>query len=808
MKKNYLFSVFVLFLFSFQQLLADSAPSMNMYTYSANSDAILKMNKVKIVKSADASFFQTVGFTNGYCGLQQSSASPYKIFIFSLWDYSTANGIHARADYFNHPTTQSSRFGGEGDGAKTMANYQWKLNTYYNIVIRAWKSGGRIYQASFIQDTSNSKWFHTATLSNVQRNNWLGGSANSFIENWTSNGQYARKAFYKDYYSLSPSGNWSKSTGCSVSANGSQADINRNGIYHNSFNAFYDEEEDAFCMEHGKGVEPGSIFKGGRSANLGLQKKQADMPTLTVGELLNLNAVYNEGITTVSWEINELKSPQLTTHIEIKNKNGNLVYERKDTLPEIRKVEIDELFEAGEYDVSITMTDIFNQNDETKTVSLTVDAAKYLRTSTNKIQVPVVATQYKGFDIASNSNWNISSDKEWLKFSKNSGFGNASIRIITTDNPDTTKTRTAQISIYAEGAETQNIELIQNKNETWYILFNQRGWSSGKPIMNNALTGTELGEELTAFPPNQDNYLQHWKVEYSEDGKHMQLINRVTGLSINSECKANDPDENYLWKLQKPTGSKQFPGYRIISKDGKIGIHAQGSRVFNYNYEVSECFWFFAKPEEIYNYPTQPIEYSAGDKEIWYNIYTPGRSDRNYLTDNGLNETLTGSNLDENNQAQMWKIIDYGEGNVQLVSKKNNGQIQTPPNARTGIKLGEQEQTWKLIYREDEQYNIENGEFHLNLATSRSVAGVRSSKIGDSGCWIFEKAANLNTSVGSLNPNQIHIFSKDSKIIVLGSNLTPEIYTVSGQQVNIKQELNKGIYIVRVGSIARKVIVE
>ncbi len=786
-------------------LFADSAPSMNMNTNSGNSDAILKMNKVKIVKSAQASFFQTLGYTGGYCGLQESTNKD--IFIFSLWDYDTSKSIHAQADYWS-PITESSRFGGEGDGAKTMARYSWKLNTYYNIVIRAWKSNGRIYQSAFIQDTSNDKWFHTSTLSNIQTSSWLGGNANSFIENWTSNGEYPRKVFYKDFYTLSPAGKWSKSTGCSVSANSGQADINRNGIYHNSFNAYYDDSEDAFCMEHGKGVTPGSNFNGGRTANLGLQKSQANLPTLTVGEVSEISVENSKGVTKINWKINEYKSPQFCTKLEVKNQNGITVFEKLDTLPQMRQFIFEKLLDAGKYTATLSMTDIFNQKAETVTSSFDVSESKYLRVSTNKISLSMTASENKKFEIASNTNWSITNNNDWITLNKVSGSNFDTIQITSTDNPDTTKLRTAQLIIKSSDAASQTIDIIQKKNEVWYILFNQRGWSTGNPIMTNALTGTKLGVELTAHAPQASNFHQHWKIEYDKDGKYMQLINRVTGLSIDAACKANNPEDGYMWYLQKATGSKQFPGYRIISKNGQIGIHAQNSRVFPYNYEVAECFWYLVKPEEIYDYPTKPIEYSAGDKQIWYKIYTPGRSKNNYLTDNEVGESLIGTEFDEYNQAQMWKIINYENGNVQIISRKNKAHIQVPAIANSYVKLGTKEQIWNLNYIGEEQYRIQSGTMQLNLTAASKVSGIAGTKLGDSASWKFEKVTENNVSVNSIYDTNYHIFVKDSRIITPKTTDKVQVFNLAGIQMQTNNKLDKGIYVVKIGNVAQKILVD
>lgn len=94
----------------------NAAPSIHLTYYFPQNDAVLKMQKVKIVASAHTSFFEVNQFKNGYTGLQQTPDEKYavpNVFISSLWDYDTEKGIHANLEY-KAPTTIYSRLGGEG----------------------------------------------------------------------------------------------------------------------------------------------------------------------------------------------------------------------------------------------------------------------------------------------------------------------------------------------------------------------------------------------------------------------------------------------------------------------------------------------------------------------------------------------------------------------------------------------------------------------------------------------------------------------------------------------------------------------
>src|SRR5258705_12571513 len=80
----------------------NAAPSTHLSFRFQSPDAILKMQKIKIVQSANASYFEVNSFTSGYAGFQQTADKSFgnaNIFIASLWDPNTSKGIHSMVDY-------------------------------------------------------------------------------------------------------------------------------------------------------------------------------------------------------------------------------------------------------------------------------------------------------------------------------------------------------------------------------------------------------------------------------------------------------------------------------------------------------------------------------------------------------------------------------------------------------------------------------------------------------------------------------------------------------------------------------------
>jgi len=343
----------------------NASPSVHL-SYAFDSEAVLKMQKIKIVNSAFTTYFEVNSFIRGYCGLQQTTdkiKGVSNIFISSLWNLSDSD--KARIDYID-PKTIGSRFGGEGDGAKTMSPYNWQPGIWYNVVNRAWKSEGRMFVATYINNLETGEWFHTATFSNLATASFLGKTNDAFIENWDGNdpradGRYLRKAFFKDCWNISVHGVWEKNTRAYFSANNSDADIKRNGRYNDSFNAFYDPEEDAYCMQSGSSETKPAIFGDKRTIALPIQKNQGSMPKLPEVLLDSLTAFRKNNNIELFWSLDPKSTPQFSVKIEIIDDRGNLFKSFQDTLPQRRSFKLNGQAFPKNAKVYLTVFDIFNQ---------------------------------------------------------------------------------------------------------------------------------------------------------------------------------------------------------------------------------------------------------------------------------------------------------------------------------------------------------------------------------------------------------------------------------------------------------------
>jgi hypothetical protein len=229
----------------------------------------------------------------------------------------------------------------------------------------------------FINDFSTGTWLHSATLSIPDPGSYLGNYNDAFLENWDGSnaawdGRFIRAAYFKDAWNMNVSGTWEKNYNAYFSANSSHADTVRNGIYNDSYNAYFDPTEDAYYLQHGGNTTRSGAFNGGRTLTLPAQTYQGSAPVLTIGTLTGVNANNTSGQTTISWTVDPSKSPQLSAKVEILNALNNVVASFIDTMPQRRTLVLNNALPDGTYSARVTIRDIFSQLSSSMTSTFIV----------------------------------------------------------------------------------------------------------------------------------------------------------------------------------------------------------------------------------------------------------------------------------------------------------------------------------------------------------------------------------------------------------------------------------------------------
>jgi hypothetical protein len=200
-------------------------------------------NEILVKKSVKHTYFCTIGFDVGYLGIQDHGSGP--LAIFSVWDKGGGKDNSADVDatdqtvvLFSNPKAKSSRFGGEGSGAKTMMPFPWELDkTYSFIVLLTPLPKGTIYTAWIAE--KGEEWQKISSYKTVMTKKEIRGFY-SFIEDYARNGktgQEARLALYPDHGAFSTKG-WQRI----LSGSGSIADdIIQNGHSGINDNVFFSQ---------------------------------------------------------------------------------------------------------------------------------------------------------------------------------------------------------------------------------------------------------------------------------------------------------------------------------------------------------------------------------------------------------------------------------------------------------------------------------------------------------------------------------------------------------------------------------------
>lgn len=506
-----------------------AAPSMHLNQYYS-AQSVLKMQKIKVVQTGYTEYFEVNNFTGGYSGLQHTpdsasvGGSTSKTLIASLWDPNTAGGIHAMANYIG-PGTIYSRFGGEGDGAKTINPYGWNVGYWYNVAHRGWRSGDSAYVANYIQDVSSGVWFLTSVLSMPATSGALGNYDDSFLENWdgstsANDGSAPRKAFFKDCWALDASGNWMKPNSRNVSINTSSADSARNGIYNNSFDAGYNSTEDAFYMAHGAGVVPSGIFNGTRNATLPIQTNQGTTPALGSVSISSVSASNANGVTTVNWVTPSTSAPQFSATVEILNSSNTVVASYIDTVPQRRSLSFSPALGTATYTARVTVRDIFNRQSASVTNTFNARASGLVANATYTIQ-PACATgrsidvDYSGTTDGSNVSIYTTTNnpnQKWKLVDIGGGYYkllsvNAPTKALDVANGGTTSGTNVQI--YADNGTNSQKWKITSLGSGFYKLQP----ANAPTLCLDATSGADANENLEIYSDNGTN-AQKWQFTF------------------------------------------------------------------------------------------------------------------------------------------------------------------------------------------------------------------------------------------------------------------------------------------------------
>lgn len=171
-------------------------------------------NECIVEQSTPGSYFQACGFHGGYFGIQEL-ADGRKVAIFSVWDPTTGDDPHAveEKDRVEMPfvgdDVRAQRFGGEGTGAQSFFDYDWKIGTPVRFYIEADVQENKTAYSAFIQLPDGNTWKQLATF-RTRCGKGMGGLY-AFIEDFrrdTTSATEIRRAMFSHTSVRDAAGQW------------------------------------------------------------------------------------------------------------------------------------------------------------------------------------------------------------------------------------------------------------------------------------------------------------------------------------------------------------------------------------------------------------------------------------------------------------------------------------------------------------------------------------------------------------------------------------------------------------------------
>ncbi len=176
--------------------------------------------EVTVEKSVPGSYFAVIGFSCGYCGIQELYDGS-KIAIFSVWDPGDPFDFGAKADGVDEKIRTKNlyagegvkieRFGGEGTGGKSTMPFDWKVGETYRFAIHSRRDG--VHRAAFTGYVfRDGAWFKIATFSTLRtKGDYAISFLHSFVEDFRRTNEsvrQVRRAAFSNFFARPIGGEW------------------------------------------------------------------------------------------------------------------------------------------------------------------------------------------------------------------------------------------------------------------------------------------------------------------------------------------------------------------------------------------------------------------------------------------------------------------------------------------------------------------------------------------------------------------------------------------------------------------------
>jgi hypothetical protein len=172
------------------------------------------------------------GFHHGYFGIQDLGSQRNKVVLFSVWDPGSQNDRTSVPLERRVETTYKAddvlvrRFGGEGTGAQSFLNYDWKTGHTYKFLVQAATDGDKTSFAAWFFLNEVGAWKHLVTFRTITGGEPL-WDLYSFIEDFRRDGksvQERRAARFGNGWARGTDGVWIQLTEARFTADATPLD--------------------------------------------------------------------------------------------------------------------------------------------------------------------------------------------------------------------------------------------------------------------------------------------------------------------------------------------------------------------------------------------------------------------------------------------------------------------------------------------------------------------------------------------------------------------------------------------------------
>jgi len=349
---------------------AGHAPYVTVAYKTEGRHSDILVSELRPTISATYTYYNALGWTGGYTGLQMTDKGPG--FIFSIWDPPGTETTPAIRSIYSLPGSVVDRFGGEGTGVHYLDTHtQWTPNHWYRFVVRAWGTGPVTYFALWTQDENVNLWRHHVTLEAPESSSRFDSWLYSFLEDYLGTGSVKRRVEYRWPKVHTLSNQWFPITHADVAVNPATLANNPSA---KAFDMGISMDDSIFAQSGG---DTKASFTGNSVHLFTIHKEAATIspPDTTPIAIEKLETHCAKGTLEIHWSVPTTVTPQFSYKVEVigsQNDKGDSITDQQYIAPDARSATLQLPANApATLFVRLTLTDIFD-----RTVSSTTPVTK------------------------------------------------------------------------------------------------------------------------------------------------------------------------------------------------------------------------------------------------------------------------------------------------------------------------------------------------------------------------------------------------------------------------------------------------